>query len=90
MAVSRLKRRAKETDEDIYEFRLNSALNRLFFEIHACRGSDDACRGSLAGGRQPHCGWTRGVGYGGGKRAPFAILSGFMFEDGYRVPRVAI
>jgi SAM-dependent methyltransferase len=33
MAASRLKRRGKETDEDIYELRLNSALNRLFLEI---------------------------------------------------------
>ena len=33
MAVSRLKRRGKETEEDIYEFRMNPAVNRLFFEI---------------------------------------------------------
>jgi SAM-dependent methyltransferase len=48
MAASRLKRRAKKTDEDIYEFRLNPALNRFFLEVlHA------EVRMALAGVRWP-------------------------------------
>jgi SAM-dependent methyltransferase len=48
MAASRLKRRGTETDEDIYEFRLNSALNWLFFEIQHAE-----VRMTLAGVRWP-------------------------------------
>jgi len=33
MAVSRLKRREMTTDEDVYEFRLNPALNRLLLAV---------------------------------------------------------
>ena len=48
MAASRLKRRGKETDEGIYEFRLNPAVNRLFLGIlHA------EVRMTLAGVRWP-------------------------------------
>ena len=61
MAVSRLKGRGKKPDEDIYEFRLKPALNRAFPRGAACRDSDDACRGSLAGRRQPRCGCARGI-----------------------------
>ena len=33
MAASRLKGRGKTPDEDVYEFRLNPALNRLLLEV---------------------------------------------------------
>ncbi|MEH2561441.1 class I SAM-dependent methyltransferase [Bradyrhizobium sp. AZCC 2289] len=33
MAASRLKNRGKKTTEDIYEFKLNPALNRIFLEV---------------------------------------------------------
>jgi hypothetical protein len=48
MAASRLKPREKEVDEDIYEFRLNPAVNRLFLEILRAE-----VRMTLAGVRWP-------------------------------------